>query len=104
MQRHNVASINGDVNGSECAFSDSSQQIFRRWFAAARRLVATVPQHLADVVARAGARGVAVARLADFTLGEAVRDGLVLGFGGISGDAIDEGLARLATAFTAASR
>lgn len=59
---------------------------------------------LADVIARAGSRGVAAARLADYAMTTPVHDGLVLGFGGISGDAIDEGLARLATAFTAASR
>lgn len=71
--------------------------------AAGMHLAATVAPgttvDVAHVVARAGARGVAVRRLADFYLGEPASDGLVLGYGGIAGPRIDEGLARLAGAF-----
>ena len=70
----------------------------------AARLAPRVSLDLAGVVARAARRGVAVARLADFAEQPPARDGLVLGFGAIAGDDIDEGLRRLAGAFAAASR
>ena len=54
---------------------------------------------LAHVVVRAGARGVAVRRLADFYLGAPGADGLVLGYGGITSERIDDALTRLAEAF-----
>lgn len=59
---------------------------------------------VADAVARAARHGVAVRRLADFALGPAAPDGLVLGYGGIAGPRIDEGLDRLARAVAAAAR
>ncbi|MEP7117598.1 MAG: PLP-dependent aminotransferase family protein [Acidobacteriota bacterium] len=71
--------------------------------AAGMHLTATIAPRakvdVAQVVARASARGVAVRRLADFCLGPPARDGLVFGYGGISGPRIDEGLVRLAAAF-----
>ena len=59
---------------------------------------------IAHVVARAGARGVAVRSLADFAIASPRRAGLVLGYGGIAGARIDEGLTRLAAAFAAVAR
>jgi len=59
---------------------------------------------LAHAVARAGAAGVAVRRLADFSFGAPVVDGLVLGYGAIAGPRIDEGLSRLAAALAAVER
>ena len=59
---------------------------------------------IAHVVARAGARGVAVRRLADFYVDAPAVDGLVMGYGGIAASRIDDGLARLAEAFTAVTR
>ena len=59
---------------------------------------------IAHVVARAGAHGVAVRSLADFAVVSPRRAGLVLGYGGIAGARIDEGLTRLAAAFAAVAR
>lgn len=59
---------------------------------------------LGRVVARAGEHGVAVRRLADFYLGPAAADGLVLGYGGIPTSRIGDGLTQLAAAFAAAMR
>ncbi|HUU33493.1 MAG TPA: hypothetical protein VMW48_05480, partial [Vicinamibacterales bacterium] len=59
---------------------------------------------MAHVVARAGARGVAVRRLADHYLGPPTSDGLVLGYGGIPAAKVDEGLTRLAAAFASVAR
>jgi len=42
--------------------------------------------------------------LADFSMSAPGRAGLVLGYGGIAGPRIDEGLTRLAAAFTAVAR
>ncbi len=76
--------------------------------AAGMHLAATVNEDaavdIAHVVARAGARSVTVRSLADFAIGAPARAGLVLGYGGITGARIDEGLTRLAAAFTAAAR
>ncbi len=59
---------------------------------------------LGRVVAHAGDHGVAVRRLADFFLGPAAADGLVLGYGGIPAARIGDGLTRLAAAFAAVMR
>ncbi|MBP7776252.1 MAG: PLP-dependent aminotransferase family protein [Acidobacteria bacterium] len=76
--------------------------------AAGMHLTATVAPDatvdIAHVVARAGARGVAVRRLADFYVDAPAVDGLVMGYGGIAASRIDDGLARLAEAFTAVTR
>ncbi len=76
--------------------------------AAGMHLAATVNPDaavdIAHVVARAGARGVAVRSLADFAMSVPSRAGLVLGYGGIAGERIDQGLTRLAAAFTAVAR
>lgn len=76
--------------------------------AAGMHLAATVNPDaavdIAHVVARAGARGVAVRSLADFSMSVPSRAGLVLGYGGIAGERIDQGLTRLAAAFTAVAR
>jgi GntR family transcriptional regulator/MocR family aminotransferase len=59
---------------------------------------ATVDQ-IAAVVRRAAARGVACHPLSMFASGRQLRSGLVLGYGGIATEDIDEGLARLRACF-----
>jgi len=55
------------------------------------------------VVERAAAAGVACMPLAMFAVGDSARSGLVLGYGGIDLDDIDEALARLGAAFAVRS-
>jgi GntR family transcriptional regulator/MocR family aminotransferase len=85
---------------------------FSRWLrvvpaVAGMHLTATVAPaasvDIAQVVRHAERRGVAVRALAGFYQDAVSTDGLVLGYGGVSGPRIDEGLARLAAAFDAAA-
>jgi GntR family transcriptional regulator/MocR family aminotransferase len=54
---------------------------------------------IAEVSARAGEVGVQVHRLSSFAVGQSVRAGLVLGYGAVATDRIEEGLRRLLTCF-----
>ena len=109
LARH-IRAVTREYASRYARIADVLERRLSRWLrlvpsAAGMHVAATVVPgaavDIAQVVRKAEARGVAVRALADFHLATPVRDGLVLGYGGIATARIDEGLTLLAGAFAA---